>query len=293
MESLFNNLPEIIKASGSLFGIFALTAIVIAIIGFSYFRNANTKQRERIFLYIIAFYLTLTLSALMGGNVLGFRTGSKDVVKRIETNPSSIDPSLVRLSPDTIQSLDNVLSYKGEKITQENKSKILDEAVKAMANSDASSSNKPLSQSEPEPEKNNINIFKNQYMEAKIIGSSVSTSDRPQVSLKIKNITSKDFLLAVKGQPEVILNNGESGRCINIAGIKTVSSISNQTSEPLHYSKLEPRAEIIVGLSDCLIRLSSKVKKVSINIPFEILINDQRDGFSIGINEMPLKLFSE
>ncbi len=113
-------LPDILRESGSMFGVFALVAILMALMVVFFFRNSETKQKERVFLYTSLFLLTLVFSALIAGVSTGFETGREIAIT---------DPAIVELSPSTVKALENYLTAEGENITDKNKSRVLSEAL--------------------------------------------------------------------------------------------------------------------------------------------------------------------
>lgn len=143
MGNLINSLPQILEKSASLFGVFALVAIVLASVVFLLFGKADPKQKERIFVYMTLFFLALTFSALAAGTLSGFKDGGEAVTTQIEQDPSSIDPSLVSLSPDAIQILEKYLNAQGEAVTPQSKVQVLEEALEAYVS--------PTSETAPSP----------------------------------------------------------------------------------------------------------------------------------------------
>lgn len=68
MESLINSIPTILeKASSGLYGVLALVAIVFAAVAFILFRNAEQKQKEKVFMITTFFLLAIVFSALIAG----------------------------------------------------------------------------------------------------------------------------------------------------------------------------------------------------------------------------------
>jgi hypothetical protein len=127
-------LPEILRESGSLFGVFALIAILIAIIVVFFFRNSETKQKERVFLYTSIFLLALVFSALIAGVSTGFQTGQEIGVTQGSGSASQGNTSQAELSSDMQQSLESYLTSQGLKITAQNKSKVLSDALESYLN---------------------------------------------------------------------------------------------------------------------------------------------------------------
>ncbi|MEM8504326.1 MAG: hypothetical protein AAF716_14375 [Cyanobacteria bacterium P01_D01_bin.1] len=113
-------IPDILRESGNLFGVFALAAIIIAIIALLFFRNGEEKQKERIFLYTTLFLLSLIFASLFAGLSTGFQSGKEVAVA---------DPTLVELSPTATQELENYLRSQGIDITEQNKSDVLSDAI--------------------------------------------------------------------------------------------------------------------------------------------------------------------
>ncbi|MCC5662712.1 hypothetical protein LC653_01890 [Nostoc sp. CHAB 5784] len=67
MDSLIQNIPVIIEKSGNPFGILALIALVFTFVAFIFFRNADPRQRERVFIITTLFLLTLIVIAFIAG----------------------------------------------------------------------------------------------------------------------------------------------------------------------------------------------------------------------------------
>ena len=126
MGNLIDNIPEILEKSGSLFGIFALAAIILAFVVFFLFRNAGTKQKERVFIYLTLFLLALVFSSLTVGIFSGFERGSEVATTQVEE-----DPLWVQLSPATVGKLENYIASSGETVTDESKTRTLAVAVDA------------------------------------------------------------------------------------------------------------------------------------------------------------------
>ena len=126
MGNLIDKIPEILEKSGNLFGIFALAAIILAFIVFFLFGNAGTKQKERVFIYLTLFLLALVFSSLTVGIFSGFEQGSELATAQVEE-----DPLRVKLSPATVEKLENYLASSGETVTEESKTRILAMAVDA------------------------------------------------------------------------------------------------------------------------------------------------------------------
>jgi hypothetical protein len=134
MDNLVKNLPQIIEKASSLFGIFVLIAIVVAVIVILLFRKDDPTQKKQIFIYTICFFGGLMLFALGAGFLSGFKSGGDNVTAIIAKDPSQLDSSLVNLSPSTTKNLEKYLIAKGEPITQEGKTKVLEASVEAYTN---------------------------------------------------------------------------------------------------------------------------------------------------------------
>jgi hypothetical protein len=55
--------PDILRESGNLFGVFALVAILMAAIALLFFKNGEGRQKERVFLYTILFLSSLVIAS--------------------------------------------------------------------------------------------------------------------------------------------------------------------------------------------------------------------------------------
>lgn len=124
MNNLIDRVPAILENSDNLFGVFALIAIIFAVVGFLFFRNADTKQKERIFIYSTLFFLALIFSALTAGIFSGFESGSEITTAQVEQ-----DPSLVKLLPETVEKLNTLLLSENQATTEENKAQLLETAL--------------------------------------------------------------------------------------------------------------------------------------------------------------------
>ena len=124
MFDLPKYLPEILRESGSLFGVFALVAILIAFIVVFFFRNAEAKQKERMFLFASLFLLALVFSALIAGVSTGFETGKEVAVTQSDDNASQVE-----LSSATLKSLESYLADQGLDNTAQNRAEVLSDAL--------------------------------------------------------------------------------------------------------------------------------------------------------------------
>ena len=130
MNNLIDRVPAILENSDNLFGVFALIAIIFAVVVFLFFRNADTKQKERIFIYSMLFFLALIFSALTAGIFSGFESGSEITSAQVEQ-----DPSLVKLLPETVEKLNTLLLSENQATTEENKAQLLETALADYINS--------------------------------------------------------------------------------------------------------------------------------------------------------------
>ncbi len=112
--------PDILRESGNLFGVFALVAILMAAIALLFFKNGEGRQKERVFLYTILFLSSLVIASLFAGLSTGFQSGREIA----DTNPA-----LVELSPTATQKLENYIRDQGDSITDQSKSEILSDAL--------------------------------------------------------------------------------------------------------------------------------------------------------------------
>lgn len=124
MFDLPKYLPDILRESGSLFGVFALVAILIALIVFFLFKDSEKQQKERIFLYLALFLLALVFSALFAGVSTGFKSGKEVAITQTKENES-----LVELPPATLQAIESYLTEQGQAVTPENRAKVLSSAL--------------------------------------------------------------------------------------------------------------------------------------------------------------------
>lgn len=141
VASLFDALsyiPDILRESGNLFGIFALIAMIMAVIALLFFKNSGTTQKERIFVYTTLFLLSLVFASLFAGLSTGFQSGKEVAVT---------DPALVELSPDATQALEDYLRTSGSSITDQNRSEILSDALTNYISQQASSTTASTSES--------------------------------------------------------------------------------------------------------------------------------------------------
>ena len=173
MSNFVNNIPEIIDNSDSLFGVFALVAIILAFVVFILFRNADTKQKERIFIYSTLFFLALVFSALTAGIFSGFERGSEIITDQVEQ-----DPSVVKLLPETGQKLETFISSKGQAATEESKAQILEEALDAYIN--------PPEPSVPQPG----NLFRSPLTQN-------PSAQSPDSTIQVKDV--KGFIFELQG----------------------------------------------------------------------------------------------
>ena len=132
-------LPSILREAGSLLGIFALIAILLALIVVFLFRNAETKQKERIFLYTALFLLTLVFSSLIAGASTGFETGREYAITQRRE-----DPAVVTLDARTAQALERYLAENGQRATDETRARVLSNALGAYLTEPKAENSSPL-----------------------------------------------------------------------------------------------------------------------------------------------------
>jgi hypothetical protein len=129
MPEILDKIPEILSKSGNLLGLFALLALVVASSGVILFIRAEKKDKNRAFFLIVLFFFGLVIAALLSGVVSGFTKGKEAIITQTQQNPSSVNPSLVKLSSDKIRELENYIELKGEKVTDESKTRVLEKAL--------------------------------------------------------------------------------------------------------------------------------------------------------------------
>jgi hypothetical protein len=129
--------------------------------------------------------------------------------------------------------------------------------------------------------------FKNNYIEAEILGVSLNEAGKPQISLTIENITGEDLLLATNVlYPAISSDAGESGNCFITNGIKNANIASNLTLNQLYYTTFEPGIKVTVNLSDCRVNLSPKASSININMPLiGLKDNKQEPSFPLVISK--------
>lgn len=142
MGNLIDILSQILEKTGSLFGILALIAVIPACAGFFLFRNAGTKQRERVFICLTLFFLGLVFSSLTAGIFSGFEKGGEVATAQVEG-----DPLQVKLSPAIVEKLEDHIASNGEVITDEGKVQILSAALEVYLASPETSSPELISSS--------------------------------------------------------------------------------------------------------------------------------------------------
>ena len=134
MFDLPKYLPDILRESGSLFGVFALVAIVIALVVVFLFRDSEKQQKERVFLYTSLFMLALVFSALTAGVSTGFQSGKEVAITQTKGNES-----LVKLPPATLQAIESYLTKQGQAVTSQSRAQVLSDALSAYLGGDSSS----------------------------------------------------------------------------------------------------------------------------------------------------------
>lgn len=139
MNNFIETIPEILEQSETLFGFFALIVLVIAFLSYVFYIRAEKADKNRAFILILLFFFGLVIVALLAGTLSGFQKGSEATTVQVSQNPGSVDPSLVRLTPTSISKLENYIESQGEVVTEENKARVLEEALDNHTNPSASS----------------------------------------------------------------------------------------------------------------------------------------------------------
>lgn len=124
MKNLIEQLPNILNQSDNLFGLFGLLAVVIAVIAFLFFRNADIKRKERIFIYTIVSFFVFAAITLSAGLFSGVEIG-KDVTE----NQIEEDPSIIEITPQTITYLEEFFSAENQPATSESKAVLIETSV--------------------------------------------------------------------------------------------------------------------------------------------------------------------
>ncbi|MEM0978649.1 MAG: hypothetical protein AAGH78_00105 [Cyanobacteria bacterium P01_H01_bin.58] len=124
MKNLIEQLPNILNQSDNLFGLFGLLAVVIAVIAFLFFRNADIKRKERIFIYTVVSFFVFAAITLSAGLFSGVEIGKDVTVNQIEE-----DPSIIEITPKTITYLEELLSAESQPVTSENKASLIETSV--------------------------------------------------------------------------------------------------------------------------------------------------------------------
>lgn len=293
MENLINNLPQILEKAGSLFGIFALLAIVIAVIAFLLFNKAEPNQKEKIFFYMVLFFLALILSTLAAGFLTGFKGGGEVVSTQREN-----DPSQVSLSPNTVAKLESYIKSKGQTVTREAKTRFLEESIESYVNpkptpspvSNASPTTQPTISLTPSATASPKTQYEDNRFRASAIGASFDKSDRASASIIIENIGTKDILLAYEyGSVNVISDSGKSAVC-DFAGINYVYVVNlPEKKDPLLFSRLSPKAKVSASASNCAGIDPLKTNTLSVNVPLVLLEDDKYIKLTIDFSGIPIR----
>jgi len=116
VDTALEGISKILEQSGSSFAVLALIAILFAFVAFLLFRNAGTKQKERIFVITTGFFLVLMLVVL----IAGIFKGGEVTAKEIEKDPSLANSSTLgaHVTVDSTAGFQNSGIYlkKGEKV---------------------------------------------------------------------------------------------------------------------------------------------------------------------------------
>jgi hypothetical protein len=250
-------LPEILRESGSLFGIFALVAILIALIVVFFFRNSETKQKERVFLYTSLFLLALVFSALIAGVSTGFQTGQEVGVTQSQGNESQVE-----LSPETQQAIERYLETEGRDSTPENKSQVLSDALTDYLSAEES----PSTSSATLP----VNVQQEGRKDTDTSGASSASSAPDGFTFEGKSCTQRDRTIQCDG---LITNAKEDIEVFLFADgyradSRIVDSEGNQyaANEIVIGSKTENRYQSVTFAQNISVKVTLVFKEVSATV---------------------------
>lgn len=139
MNNLLEQIPKILQESGDLFGFVSLIVIVSTLLCYAFYLRADQADKNRVFAIILLFFLGLVIVTFPVAAFSGFQTGSETTSEQVAENPSLIDPSLVKLSPQSTQQLENYLNTQGKAIDEESKRQVLQDALDTFINPKTSS----------------------------------------------------------------------------------------------------------------------------------------------------------
>ena len=132
MESLFEQLPEVIKNAGnSLYGLLAAIVITTGLLVVWLINQKATNRQERVLVYVILFFSSISIVV---GIAAGFSTGTEVIVgdssEQIDTTSMmETDPLSVTLKPDAMRKLEVYLEEQDIEISPEAKTDALGDAI--------------------------------------------------------------------------------------------------------------------------------------------------------------------
>lgn len=141
-KDIFNIIPSI-ETSFALLAFFGGISVLVAV---WFFRSESSIRRERIFIYIILFFLAIVIAL-----VAGLRTGEAlvepQVVESIVEVPARVDESLIALSSDTNEQLERYLISENREATAVERTQVVEKALSEYLNS-SSTSNSSLEETD-------------------------------------------------------------------------------------------------------------------------------------------------
>lgn len=146
-NNLVDNLDGILKESSNLYGFSTLALIIIGLLCVVLYARSSEKHKNRAFIITILFFMGLTLATLTAGivggfqqgNEVGIEQGSEKVQEQIQQ-----DPSIVNISSDAAQTLDELITADGLQVDSESKTLIVEKAIRTLNDSlEAESIEKP------------------------------------------------------------------------------------------------------------------------------------------------------
>jgi hypothetical protein len=116
VDKVFGGIAKILENSGSSFAVLALVAIIFAFVALLFFRNAEAKQKEKIFIITTGFFLALILVVLAAS----LFNGSEVTAKELEKDPALTNSNTLgaHVTIDATAGFQNSGIYlkKGEKV---------------------------------------------------------------------------------------------------------------------------------------------------------------------------------
>lgn len=218
MATFWTDIAKIIpniETSYALLAFFALMSIVIAL---RFFGKDSPIRRERIFLYIIFFFIAITI-ALAAGFRTGEATTEPVVQKEIVEIPSEPDPSSINLPNHIHQSIEQYLAKRNESVTPNSKIQVLDNAVKAYVSSsqETSTNNPTLPQQKAKDDQ--IQTFEVQASESKkgldFELNKCSRTNENGIIICIFSVTNKEDDTTI----DIVAGNSPNSRIVGSNGI--------------------------------------------------------------------------